>query len=187
MAREARSKREWITADGKKAEQPEQAAGVRYTLLGGKSDGHTYMFDHLESTMDKWCGGWGFLTRAGNVANTVINSDDGDVATADEAIEGWIEDWNSGVYLERTAGGGAKVNRDALAQAVAYVMAKAGKTTFAKGPAAVVGKSADEATVRQLLEEDAKGLAVRYWRQIDDVLTRYKEIAGAPRKSVADM
>lgn len=188
MARIERSKREWIDAEGNKVERPEQATGVRYTLIGGKEGGHVYDLSHLESTLDRWCAGFGFFTKAGNEANTVMNTDKGSVEEADEAIEEMVDNWRNGIYRERQAGqGGTRVNKDALAQAVAEIMAANNKTTFSKGPPAVVGKSADQATVRQLLEEDTKGLAIRYWRQIDDVAKRYSEIAGAPRKTAADM
>jgi hypothetical protein len=182
MAKEARSKREWLNAAGEKVTQPEEAVAIRYRLLGGSESGHTYDLSHLKEGMDRFAAGFGFVTKAGNVANTVLNSDGGTVDEADVAIMEWLEDWQNGIYVERAAGGaGAKVNRDALAQAVFDVMTAKGRTTFKDG------KPVDMADIRQRLEEDTKGVLVRQWRGIDDITNAYKDIVGKPTKTVDDI
>jgi hypothetical protein len=183
MAKEARSKREWLNAQGEKVTQPEEATQARYRLLGGREEGHTIDLSPVANQpLFKFAAGFGFFTKAGNVANTVLNSDGGSVEEADQAIADWFADWQNGTYVERAAGGvGARVNRDALAQAMFDAMTAAKRTTFKDG------SPADYDSIRARLEEDEKGVLVRQWRQIPDVLNRYTEIVGKPTKSMDDI
>lgn len=181
--REARSKRQWIDAEGNEVETVDATiAGVRYIYLGGDPNGITLMFPKKADPIYKFSAGMGFLTKAGNVVNTAIHSKE--PYDPDTALKEWFEDWTAGTFVDRsTTGGGAKTNKDALAQAVAEFMAANNLAKFKDG------KPTDQASVRQQLEEDTKGVLVRKFKQVPEILEAYSRLAGTPKvvRTAADL
>lgn len=107
------SEREYINAAGDLVERIELATGARYIL--GEKQGDKFV---PVATFDLQCGTpgnfvtmnaiMGFHTKAGNVANTVLNDKEnpGTLAQAADAIKEWIADGANGKWAERTGGGG---------------------------------------------------------------------------------
>lgn len=191
------SKRSFLLQDGSEADRIEEATGARYTLLGdnvtkdaplGSNPQHYDVQFGKAGEFATMCAIFGFHTKAGNVANTVLNNKDepGTVAEAGDAIAEFIKTAQAGTWAERSEGPGARIDKDALAGAVVEVAAAAGKT-------------ADYATVRQWLEEgrpadEAAGRAAmtaaaytRALRQVPDVARAYATRVGKATKSVADL
>lgn len=169
------SKRSFITEDGDEAERMEEAQGARYTLLGTK-DGETHfdeIFDNAKSM--RMFAIFGFHTKIGNVANTVLNdkNDPGTPDDAAEAIQAFIDDVNAGTWADRTGGVGARIDKDALAGAVVDAYA-----------AATPPKVVDYAKVRELLEDPAN---VKKFRQIPEVQKAYNVRLGKAPKTLDDL
>lgn len=169
------SKRAFLKADGTEADKIEEANGARYTLLSpnGNKD-----FDKQfgePGTLKTMCAIFGFHTKIGNVANTVLNDKD-EPGTPDDAaaeIEAFISQAESGVWAERAAGGvGARVDKDALAGAIVEVAEAAGKT-------------ADYQKIRDKLESDPQ--YVKAARQVPAVATAYATRVGKATKSIDDL
>lgn len=171
------SKRSFLLADGKEAEKIEEATGARYTLLApsGNKD-----FDQQFGDAGKFatmCAIFGFQTKVGNVANTVLNDKDepGTPDDAAAAIEEFITKASAtdAVWAERTTGGvGARIDKDALAGAIVAV-------------AGASGKVADYAKIRDRLETDAQ--YVRAARQVPAVATEYATRVGKANKTIDDL
>lgn len=184
--REKRSTREWIDAAGNKT-RPEDAVGVRFTVAGGET--HEAKFPEAllapELSLWKFASGFGYHTVCGNAINPVFNGTKAtnSVEDADDNIDELLENWEAGIYRERAEGGGGqkRLNKDALAQAIAEVAAQLGLTQLKDGTAT------DQASVRQKLEEDEKGVWARKMRSAGDVNAAYVRIAGKPTKSLADI
>lgn len=169
------SKRIYLNSDGSEADKIESASGGRYTLLGASADSqdHDYLFgDNPE--FDRMCAIFGFHTKIGNVANTVLN-DKEEPGTPDDAaaaIEEFIAGAKAGTWAERAGGVGAKIDKDALAGAIVEVAEKGGKT-------------ADYAKIRDRLETDSG--YVRAARQVADVANAYAARVGKAAKSIDDL
>jgi hypothetical protein len=169
------SKRLFLKLDGTEADRIEEATGARYTLLDPAGNQN---FDQQFGAAGKlvtMCAIFGFHTKVGNVANTVLNDKDepGDAKQAGEAIADFIKQAESGTWAERAAGGvGARIDKDALAGAIVEVAQAAGKT-------------ADYAKIRAKLEEDPQ--YVRAARQVPDVATAYATRVGKATKSIDDL
>lgn len=171
--RKAVSKRDFIDEDGNVVDKMEQATGARYTLLGEGGRAFDYQFGEA-GALETMFGIFGFHTKVGNVANTVLNDKDdpGTPADAAAAIEDFIESVKSGTWAERTGGVGIVIDKDALAAAIVEVgVAK--------------GKAPDYATIRQRLEED-KGYQ-KMARQVPEVAMAYTKRVGRNVKSVDDL
>jgi len=169
------SKRAYLDKAGEECDKIEQASGARYTLLGdgGKS------FDMQFGEPGKFavmCAIFGFHTKVGNVANTVLNDKDnpGTPAEAADAIEEFISTAQSGTWAERTGGVGIVIDKDALAGAVIEVAKAAGKAT-----------DSDYARIRQRMEEDKA--YVKTVRQVPEVATEYAKRVGKATKTLADI
>ena len=126
------SKRSYLNEDGSEADKIEEATGARYQLLGEGGESFDMQFGNAGS-FETMCGIFGFHTKVGNVANTVLNDKDepGGPAEAAEAIRAFIEsatDSKSPVWAERAGGVGIQIDKDALAGAVVDVAAASGKT-----------------------------------------------------------
>ena len=118
------SKRNFLQADGTEAEKMEDAKGGRYTLLdpAGNHDVDYQFGANPES--DRMFAIFGFHTKIGNVANTVLNDKDepGSPAEAAQAIRDFLSQVQAGTWAERAAGGvGARIDKDALAGAIVEV------------------------------------------------------------------
>jgi hypothetical protein len=180
-ARKKIADRDWIDDSGNVVDE-EVATGVRYTFLGRTKEGVTippdgksytlYMRD-LKPEALNMLAGFGAITLMGNVTNTWMG-DKGDTraALAADAIAERIDLLNSGKWIDRTGGVGARVDKDALAQAVVEVGAANGKT-------------ADLAVVREKLEQSADFMkAVRSNAEIN---AAYARIVGRQTATVDDI
>ena len=133
MARQRVSERTFIDAAGVEVERMEQATGARYTLVtAGKS------FDLQIGEAGKpgtMFGVFGFWTKIGNVANTVLNDKD-DPGTADDAaaeIGDFLAGVETGTWREAGEGVGRGPKYD---NAVLAVVLLAALGAAAKGDAA---------------------------------------------------
>lgn len=175
--RKAVSKRLFLAANGNEVDKIEEASGARYLLLspsGNKALDYQY---GQNPAVDKMFAAFGFHTKIGNVANTVLNDKD-EPGTPDDAAKEAAE-WlaqlatSDGKWAERTTGGvGARIDKDALAGAIVEVAGAAGKT-------------ADYAKIRDRLESDPQ--YVRAARQVPDVATAYATRVGKATKSIDEL
>jgi hypothetical protein len=174
-SRKTVSKREFLKADGSIADRMEESDGARYTLLdpAGNHD-LDYQFG-ANPNADKWFANFGFHTKVGNVANTVLNDKDepGTPGDAAAAIKEFLAGIAAGTWAERAAGGIAvRIDKDALAGSIVAVAESKGKT-------------ADYQKIRDKLESDPQ--YVRAARQVPEVATEYAKRVGKPAKSVDDL
>lgn len=165
-SRVARAIREFIDADGNKVEDKMDAKGARYTL---RSNGKKIelMFGSDAATFA--CAAMGFLTKVGNVVNTVVNGPEaGSDDDAYDAATEWVEQLKSGIWREKVEGvGTARIDKDALARAIVEV------------------KPQDHAKVRERLESDPA--FVRKVRQHTKVRELYESYVGKPAVSDDDL
>lgn len=116
MARQKVSDRAFIDSQGAEVDRMEQATGARYTLAEiGKSFDLQFGEAGQPSTMFAV---FGFHTKVGNVANSVLNNKD-DPGTADDAateIADWLESVTQGTWREGGTGiaRGPKYDNDVL-------------------------------------------------------------------------
>jgi hypothetical protein len=162
------SKRAYLTVNGGECDKIEEATGARYTLLG--TAGGEKHFDQQFGDAGKFatmCSIFGFHTKVGNVANTVLNdkSEPGTPDDAADAIAEFISKASDAepVWAERTGGVGAKIDLDALAGAIVQC-------------AESKGKELDVLEIREKLEGD-KAL-VRKMRQVPEIATAYNARVG---------
>lgn len=168
------SKRVFIDSAGNEVEKIEQANGARYILLdptGNKQ--FDYQFGEA-GTMRTMCAIFGFVTKVGNVANTVLNDKDepGTPTDAADSIAEFVTSAEGGTWAERTGGVGAKVDRDALAEAIVRVLIASGKLD--ETDATAVGNAKD--TRRKKLDDDSKYLTAS--RKMPEVAAEYAKIKG---------
>lgn len=181
------SKRAFLMTDGSEAERIEEAAGGRYTLLG--TTGGEKHFDVQLGNPGQFatmCAIFGFHTKVGNVANTVLNDKDepGTPDDAATAIAEFIQSAQAGTWAERATGGvGAKIDKQALAGAIVEVAATRGKTV-------------ELGTVLQWLEEGRPAMGdrpamtaqayTRASRQVPEVAAAYANRVGKAIKTIDD-
>lgn len=119
------SKREYFDADGKEASGPVPGGSVRYSLL---QDDATVLksFDYTSQDMFAL---FGFVTKVGNVANTVLNDKDapGSREDAVDEITTWLEDAENGQWREPGQARAPKWNKDILAAAIHESLAERAK------------------------------------------------------------
>lgn len=178
------SKRSFLTKDGSEADRMEEAAAARYTLLGGANGNIDFDYEFgKDPVADRNYAFFGFHTKTGNVANTVLN-DKGDEGpgTPDDAA-GAIREFQAGlaggVWAERTGGvAGQRIDKDALAGSIIAVMIASGKLTTAD-------EGAMYAKVRDKLESDP--IYVRNSRQVPQVASEYNTRVGKQAKTVESL
>ncbi len=130
--RAAIAKREWIDDTGKHTPDRTKAVGARYTYLkSGNSLERKFGAAGDPGTM---CAVMGWLTKVGNIVNSVVNADDYD-GTTDPMTEAtaWDGDLGAGVWREPSEGGaarGPKYDKDTLAGALLATLTAKG---IAKG------------------------------------------------------
>lgn len=119
-SRTARAIREFIDADGQKVEDKMDAKGARYTL---RSNGRKIELMFGPNAATYALAAMGFVTKIGNVVNTVVNgADPGTDDDAADAAEEWLAQLNAGIWREKVEGAGvARIDKDALAQAIVEV------------------------------------------------------------------
>lgn len=139
----------WIGADGKPSDE-ETAVSVSYEFLGrtkagvvipGDGKAYTYQLP-APGTRDGMLAGFGALTLMGNITNTWMGDKGDKAATAFDAIADRFALLDSGIWIDRTAQVGARVDKPQLAQAIVNVATRK-------------GKSLDHAAVLAKLESDA--------------------------------
>jgi len=175
--KKAVSKRSFILADGKEADNIEAATGACYTLLVPSGDiPFAYQYG-ANPEFDRLCALFGYHTKIGNVANTVLNDKDepGTPEDAAEELKAWLAKAQASppVWAERSSGGpGVRVDRDVLADSIVAV-AQAG------------GKTVDRAKVLARLNDEPAYLKAA--RQVTDVANEYATRMGKTAKSIDDL
>lgn len=175
------SKRSFLF-DGKEVDKIEEANAARYTLLvpSGNVDLDSPVFGE-PGKLATMCAIFGFHTKVGNVANTVLNDKD-DAGTPEDAaaeIKEFLAKAESGTWAERTSGGvGARIDKDALASAIVAVALAGGAITAAQ-------EGDTYAKVRDRLEKEPA--YVRGARGVPDVAREYATRVGKATKTVADL
>lgn len=161
------SKRDFLDADGNIADRMEEATGARYTLLDLQNGNREFDMQFGEAGQPATMFAiFGFHTKIGNVANTVLNdkNDPGSPADAAAEVEAFMQLAESGKWAERTGTVGARVDRDALTAAICE---------FAAGK----GQEKDPVAVRQALDDNPALIA--QFRKIPEVLAAYTKRVGA--------
>jgi hypothetical protein len=175
-----RAEHELLDASGAIVDDEETANGIKYTLLEMPERPFTYQFG-ANPTVDKFLALFGAKTLCTNESSAVRNSPKGS-GTAEEqidAVEARFALLATGAWVDRTREGvGAKVDLDALANAICNVMVAEGKITEAD---VASGKMA---AYREKLEAD-KAFA-RSARQHPPFAAEYAKIKGASTKTVDD-
>lgn len=171
---------ELLDATGAVTENEEDAMGIRYTLLANNA-AFTWKFGE-NSDADRMLAVFGAKTLATNETSQARNNSKG-AASPDEQIAAVRDRFDliqTGKWVDRTREGvGAKVDKDALAEAICRVMVASGKATQAEVDAGL------KAEKRQRLEDDAAYL--RTARQVPQVATEYAAIVGRATKTVDDL
>lgn len=172
-----------LAADGTvlPEDQGEEAAhGIRYTLL---ANGQSFDYIYGKSAeADRMLACFGAKTLATNETSAARNNTKGE-ASPDEQIAAVRERFaliSTGTWVDRTREGvGAKVDPDALAQAIAQVMVAEGKVTQADMDSGYLAK------IRAKIADDA--VYARKARTLPAVASAYAAIKGRATASVDDL
>lgn len=175
-----RAEHELLDASGAVVEDEEDANGIRYTLVAMPERPYTYQFG-ANASVDKFLALFGAKTLCTNESSAVRNSPKGE-GTAEEqidAVEARFALLATGKWVDRTREGvGAKVDLDALANAIANVMVAEGKMTQEQ----VAGGKL--AAYRQKLDDD-KAFA-RQARQHPPFAAEYAKLKGKTATTLDD-
>lgn len=149
------SKRAWLDAAGNEVEAEGDAFQGRYALILDDKTLKNFdrNFSSITNKLDRMAAIFGWHTKLGNVANTVLNDKDepGDAGDAATAIEAWIAGAEGGKWSEeRTGGVGAKIDLDALANALVDV-----KPELEPKLAAIRQKLEDDKSWRAAIRKDS--------------------------------
>jgi hypothetical protein len=160
------SKRDFLDADGNVCERMEEASGARYTLLDPNGNHEFEMLFGEPGRAETMFAIFGFHTKIGNVANTVLNdkNDPGSPSDAAEEVRAFMQLAEAGKWAERTGTVGARVDRDALTAAI---------VEFAAGK----GQTKDPVAVRQALDDNPALIA--QFRKVPEILAAYTKRVGA--------
>jgi hypothetical protein len=175
------AKHELLDSAGSLVEEEELATGIRYTLLANNQtfDFQSGMTPGERNTMLVV---FGAKTLATNETSALRNSTKG-AATPDEQIDAVRERFallETGKWVDRTREGvGAKIDLDALANAICNVLVAQGKYTEEQV------KSEKLAATRQKVEDDKP--YARKSRQMPAVAAEYARIKGATAVTLDDL
>lgn len=171
--------RKWIDAAGNEVDE-DKAVAVQYEFLGRTkagivipADGKSYTYQlSSPGTRTGMLEGFGALTLMGNITNTWMG-DKGDKApTAHDAITERFALLETGVWVDRTTGVGARVDLDKLAEAIVNVATRK-------------GKSLDVSAIRAKLESDQE------WRKAAsanaEFKNEYSQLMGRAVKTVDEL
>lgn len=171
--------RRWIDASGNDVDE-DKAVAVEYEFLGRTkggisipADGKSFTYQIPQpGTRDGMLAGFGALTLMGNITNTWMG-DKGDKApTAHDAIAERFALLESGAWVDRTTGVGARVDLDKLAEAIVNVATRK-------------GKQLDVATIRAKLDSDQE------WRKAAtanaEFKTEYSSLMGRAVKTTDEL
>lgn len=170
--RAAIAKREWVDESGAHTPDRAKAVGARYTYLkSGNSLERVFGDAGKPETM---CACMGWLTKVGNIVNSVVNADDYDGAT-DPMIEAkdWDTELGNGIWREAGEGvaRGPKYDKDTLAGALLACLT-------AKGAA-----KSDLAGYRTRLDDKSYYAKVRANTEV--MAQYYKDLAAKGGEAVA--
>lgn len=173
------AKHELLDSAGAVVDEEETATGIRYTLL---ANGQSFDWQYGQNAdADRMIAIFGAKTLATNESSAMRNSTKG-AATPDEQIDAVRERFaliQTGKWIDRTREGvGAKIDLDALANAICNVMVAEGKYTEADVSG---GKLA---ATRQKLDDD-KAFA-RKARQHPPFAAEYAKLKGSATVSTDD-
>lgn len=176
-----------IDAGGAVVDEEEKAQGIRYTLLAN-NQAFEYQFGKSQDA-DRMLALFGAKTLATNETSQARNSAKG-AASADEQIQSVRDRFAliaTGQWVDRTREGvGAKIDKDALAEAIVRVQIAAGsKTSDGELVTAELAAAGYKAKVRQKLEDDAA--FVRKARQVPAIATEYSAIVGRTVATLDDL
>lgn len=181
MARKNVSKRAYLLNDGGKSVGPAADGAVEYQLLNADGTVHsTFRFDP-QSPGGHMFAQFGFVTKVGNVVNSVLNGDEpGSTEDAAADVSEFLQSIAGGQWREPGEGRarGPKFDKDVLAS-VLYAGRAAEKRT---------GDWADVATIRTRLDDKSFYAKVRNNAGAMDAY--YKEMAArgaATGKGVDDL
>jgi hypothetical protein len=189
--RKSVSKRSFLDDKGEtKDVKIETAKGARYTLKDPNGDHDIDYIYGQNPDFDRMCAMFGFHTKVGNVANTVLNAEEeGTPTDAAAKIKEWMADAQDPAdptWAERTGGaGGARIDRDALAGSIVAVLLATTDEKTGKPLLDPANESAQYAKVRQRLEDEPAYL--RGARSNPDVAREYATRTGKAQKTVADL
>jgi hypothetical protein len=174
------SKRLFLNTQGTEVDKMEEATGARYVLLGASGNKSFDQQFGNAGELATMCAIFGYHTKLGNVANSVLNDKD-EPGTPDDAAEAITAFLGASpfVWAERTGGGvGVRVDKDALAGAIVEVALATGKLDAA-------ARDDKYAAIRQRLEEDPQ--YVRAARSVPQVAQAYATRVGKATKTVDDL
>lgn len=126
------AQRDTINADGVVVERMEEATGARYTYKStGGSVERQFGAAGDAATM---CAIFGWLTKVGNVVNSIVNADDYDGSDPIPDAVDWNADLDAGIWRERQEPGkrAPKWDKDLLASAIVQNLEQAGKLPSGK-------------------------------------------------------
>lgn len=187
VVRKKVAQHELLDSAGAVTETEEAANGIRYTLL---ANNQSFDWQYGKSPdADRMLAIFGAKTLATNETSQARNNTKGE-ASADEQIDAVRERFAllaTGKWVDRTREGvGAKVDKDALAEAIVRVQIAAGaKNKAGEVVTQALADAGHKAAVRAKLEDDAN--FVRTARQVPAVATEYSAIVGRATKSVDDL
>ena len=175
-----RAEHDLLAADGSVVDDEESANGIRYTLVALPDRPFTYQFG-ANPQVDKFLALFGAKTLATNESSAVRNSAKGEGSAEEqiEAVEARFALLATGAWVDRTREGvGAKVDLDALANAICNVMVAEGKYT---ADDVTNGKLA---ATRQKLDDDK--VWARKARQHPPFAAEYAKLKGASQVTTDD-
>lgn len=180
------AKHELLDSAGATCDKEEDAHGMRYTLL---ANGET--FDYVCGTnadADRMLAVFGAKTLATNETSQARNSAKGEASAAEQiqAVRDRFATLATGTWVDRTREGGAKVDKDALAEAICQVqVAQGGKTKAGELVTDAFVAAGYKAKVRQNLEDDPNFLRIA--RNMPAVTTAYAALVGRSVATVDDL
>jgi hypothetical protein len=163
------AKHELVKADGALVADNEgepEAHGIRYTLLAMPDKAFTYIYGQNPDA-DRMLACFGAKTLCTNETSAARNSDKGEASPAEQmdAVVDRFALLATGQWVDRTGGVGAKVDLDALAEAICQQLIEDQKATaeqIAQGYKAKVRAKLDDDKVYARKSRTHNGVAAKY-------------------------
>jgi hypothetical protein len=159
------SKREYQKADQTKSVGPDTDGRVQYTLLNSDGTPHkTFTFDKSSPGAHMF-GQFGFVTKVGNVANSVLNGDEpGSVDDAAADIDEFLAAIASGTWREPGEGKarGPKFDKDVLAYVLFAGRAAEKRTGEWESEAAVLSRLGTDKSFYAKVRNNAQAMRDYY-------------------------
>jgi hypothetical protein len=157
-----------------------EAHGIRYTLLALTEKPFTYIYGQ-NADADRMLACFGAKTLCTNETSAARNNDKGEASPA-EQMDAVVDRFSllaTGQWVDRTGGVGAKINKDALAEAICQQLVEDGKATNEQI------EQGYKAKVRAKLEDDA--VYARKSRTHNGVAAKYAAIVGRSSATTDDL